>query len=134
MLSAIVQKVTGERLVDYMKPRLFDPLGTENPVWDESQEGVSLGGSGLRVTTEDILRLGQLFLQHGKWEGAQLLPESYVAEATTLQAIPPPKDPIPGIGYHFMIFPDQAAFGTGGLFGQNSNVRTQREGSSLFHR
>jgi CubicO group peptidase (beta-lactamase class C family) len=122
MLSAILQKVTGERLVDYMKRRLFDPLGITKPIWDESPEGVSLGGSGLRVRTEDVLRLGQLYLQNGKWEGKQIVPESWVAEATKVQATPPPNDPMPGMGYYFMVFPDHEAFGAGGLFGQSCTV------------
>ena len=63
MLSAIVQKVTGQAVVDYLKPRLFDPLGIENPTWDASKQGVSLGGFGLNVRTEDIARFGQLYLQ-----------------------------------------------------------------------
>jgi CubicO group peptidase (beta-lactamase class C family) len=119
MLSAIVQKVTGERLVDYMQPRFFEPLGIANSFWDVSPEGVSLGGSGLRVTTEDILRYGQFYLQRGSWEGSQILPESWVAEATSLQATTPPSDPIAGWGYNFIIYPEQGAFGSGGAFGQN---------------
>ena len=122
MLSAIVQKVTGERLVDYLKPKLFEPLGIANPVWDESPEGISLGGSGLRITTEDILRFGQLYLQQGAWEGTQILPETWVAEATSLQAATPPGDHIKGWGYNFTIFPEQEAFGSGGVFGQNCYI------------
>ncbi len=58
ILSAVIQKVTGERLLDYLRPRLFEPLGVIDPVWHESPEGVTLGGVGLRLTTEDILRFG----------------------------------------------------------------------------
>ena len=74
MLSAIVQKVTGQPVVEYLRPRLFDPLGIENPTWDASKQGVSLGGFGLNVRTEDIARFGQLYLQKGMWQGKQLLP------------------------------------------------------------
>ena len=118
MLSAIVQKATSERLVDYMKPRFFDPLGIANPVWDQSPEDVSLGGSGLCVTTEDILRFGQVYLQRGVWKGRQILPESWITEATSLQASTPPNDSIRGWGYNFIIYPDQQAYGSGGQFGQ----------------
>src|SRR4051812_9188252 len=67
-LSAIVTKVTGETTLDYLKPRLFEPLGIENPTWDSSPEGNSLGGYGLHLCTEDIAKFGQLYLQKGKWQ------------------------------------------------------------------
>ena len=73
MLSAIVQKATGQTLLDYLGPRLFEPLGIESPTWDASPQGISLGGYGLNATTEDIARFGQLYLQSGAWQGRQLL-------------------------------------------------------------
>ncbi len=85
MLSAIVKKVTGQTSLEFLKPRLFDPLGIENPKWDASPEGPSLGGYGLYVCTEDIAKFGQLYLQRGKWNGKQLLPEKWVEEATSKQ-------------------------------------------------
>lgn len=85
MLSAIVQKVTGERVVDYLQPRLFTPLGIAAPKWDENPQGISIGGFGLYLKTEDIAKFGQLYLQRGIWEGKQLIPESWVAAATSKQ-------------------------------------------------
>ena len=85
MLSAIVQKVTGKKIVDYLQPRLFDPLGIEAPHWDESPEGINCGGWGLYLKTEDLAKMGQLLLQKGKWNGKQVLPEEYVTEATRAQ-------------------------------------------------
>src|SRR5690606_24935829 len=85
MLSAIVQKVSGQKLVDYLKPRLFDPLGIENPTWDESRQGVSLGGFGLNIRTEDIARFGLLYLRNGEWKGKRLLSPEWVAMATSKQ-------------------------------------------------
>ena len=85
MLSAIVQKVTGEKIVDYLQPRLFDPLGIEAPRWEESPQGINCGGWGLYLKTEDLAKMGQLLLQGGKWNGKQVLPEEYVAEATRAQ-------------------------------------------------
>ncbi|MBP5631131.1 MAG: serine hydrolase, partial [Bacteroidaceae bacterium] len=69
MLSAIVQKVTGQKVVDYLQPRLFDPLGIEAPRWDESPQGINCGGWGLYLKTEDLAKMGQLLLQKGKWKG-----------------------------------------------------------------
>ncbi len=81
VLSAIVTKVTGQTVLEYLKPRLFDPLGIENPRWDSSPEGNSLGGTGLYLRTEDMAKFGQLILQHGEWNGKQLVPRKWVEEA-----------------------------------------------------
>lgn len=84
-LSAIVTKVTGQTELEYLKPRLFEPLGIENPRWDASPEGNSLGGYGLYLCTEDIAKFGQLYLQKGKWNGKQLVPQDWVEQATIKQ-------------------------------------------------
>lgn len=85
MLSAIVQKVTGEKVVDYLMPRLFEPLGIDKPKWEESPEGINCGGWGLYLKTEDLAKMGQLLLQKGMWNGKQLLPEGWVEEASKAQ-------------------------------------------------
>lgn len=82
MLSAIVQKVTGQKLVDYLKPRLFDPLGISGMDWEENMMGINTGGWGLRIRTEDMAKLGQLYLQKGQWNGNQVLPAAWIEEAT----------------------------------------------------
>lgn len=84
-LSAIVTKTTGQTTLEYLKPRLFAPLGIEHPEWDSSPEGNSLGGYGLKLCTEDIAKFGQLYLQKGKWNGQQLIPEAWVEQATSKQ-------------------------------------------------
>jgi CubicO group peptidase (beta-lactamase class C family) len=84
-LSAIVTKVTGQTSLDFLKPRLFEPLGIDHPQWDSSPEGYSLGGYGLKLCTEDIAKFGQLYLQKGKWNGKQLIPEQWVEQATSKQ-------------------------------------------------
>jgi CubicO group peptidase (beta-lactamase class C family) len=84
-LSAIVTKVTGQTTLEFLKPRLFEPLGIENPEWASSPEGNSLGGYGLKLCTEDIAKFGQLYLQKGKWNGKQLIPEKWVEQATSKQ-------------------------------------------------
>jgi CubicO group peptidase (beta-lactamase class C family) len=84
-LSAIVTKVTGQTTLDYLKPRLFEPLGIKNPRWDSSSEGYSFGGYGLYLCTEDIAKFGQLYLQNGNWNRRQIVPEKWVEEATRKQ-------------------------------------------------
>jgi len=91
-LSAIVQKVTGQKEVDYLKPRLFDPLGIKGIDWEVNTQGVNTGGWGLRVKTEDLAKMGQLYLQKGMWNGKQILPKAWVEEATTFKI-----DQAPGV-------------------------------------
>lgn len=86
MLSAIVQKVTGEKLLDYLQPRLFEPLGISKPTWETSPQGINMGGWGLSIKTEDIARFGQLYLQKGTWNGKRILEESWVEKASSPQA------------------------------------------------
>jgi CubicO group peptidase (beta-lactamase class C family) len=83
MLSAIVQKVTGQRVLDYLQPRLFSPLGISGIDWEVSPQKVNAGGWGLRLKTEDMAKFGQLFLQKGNWNGKQIIPSSWVEEAST---------------------------------------------------
>ena len=85
MLSAIVQKVTGQKIVDYLQTRFFDPLGIDKPRWEESPQGINCGGWGLYLKTEDLAKMGQLLLQKGRWNGKQILPEWWVTEATRKQ-------------------------------------------------
>ncbi|MCA9270485.1 MAG: serine hydrolase [Planctomycetales bacterium] len=85
MQSAIVQKVTGQTTLDYLTPRLFEPLGIKKPVWDASPQGVSIGGYGLYLCTEDIAKFGQLYLQKGMWNGKRLIPAEWIAQATSKQ-------------------------------------------------
>jgi CubicO group peptidase (beta-lactamase class C family) len=93
MLSAIVQKVTGEKIANYLRPRLFDPLGIEGYDWEESPEGINSGGWGLRIKTEDMAKFGQLYLQKGSWNGAQIIPAAWVEEATTFKIDQAPDAP-----------------------------------------
>ena len=85
MLSAIVQQVTGEKVVDYLTPRLFEPLHIDKPKWEESQQGINCGGWGLYLKTEDLAKMGQLLLQNGEWNGKQLIPAEWVAEMSKKQ-------------------------------------------------
>ena len=85
MLAAIVQTVTHQRVLDYLKPRLFDPLGIKDEDWEASNSGINTGGWGLRLKTEDMAKLGMLYLHKGMWNGKQLLPQAWVDEATTFK-------------------------------------------------
>jgi len=120
MLSAIVRKVTGETVLDYLKPRLFEPLGIENPEWGASPQGNTFGGWGLKIRTEDIAKFGQLYLQRGRWEGKQLVPVAWVEQATSKQVSngsDPSKDWDQGYGFQFWRCRHNAFRGDG-AFGQ----------------
>src|SRR5689334_12224247 len=93
ILSAIVQKVTGQKVVDYLKPRFFDPLGITGMDWETDMQGINTGGWGLRLKTEDMAKFAQLFLQKGKWNGKQILPESWIEEASTKKILQSPDAP-----------------------------------------
>jgi len=90
MLSAIVQKMTGFTVLEYLTPRLFKPLAIEGVKWEESPQGINCGGWGLYLKTEDLAKMGQLLLQKGKWKGEQILPEKWVEEASKKQVISAP--------------------------------------------
>lgn len=85
MLSAIVQKVSGQSLTEYLQPRLFAPLGIERPEWEVSEEGIVMGGFGLKLTTGQIAAFGQMLLQRGEYGGRRLVPADYVDLATSRQ-------------------------------------------------
>jgi CubicO group peptidase (beta-lactamase class C family) len=119
ILSAIVQKVTGQTVLDYLTPRLFEPLGIEHPSWAASAQGISLGGYGLSIRTEDVARFGLLYLNKGNWYGKQLVPAAWAAVATARQTSngsDPKSDWEQGYGYQFWrnrhnIYRGDGAFG-----------------------
>ncbi|MEZ5070794.1 MAG: serine hydrolase [Bacteroidales bacterium] len=120
MCSAIIQKVTGSSTLDYLTPRLFEPLGIQKPTWDSDPSGVSAGGWGLSLRTEDISKFGQLMLQKGMWEGKQLVSSDWVEEATSLRTSNgsnPESDWDQGYGYQFWQCRNDAFRGDG-AFGQ----------------
>ena len=104
MLSAIVQKVTGQTVLEYLTPRLFEPLGVQQPTWETSPQGTSIGGYGLYLRTKDIAKFGQLYLQKGRWKGKQLIPAKWIERATSKQVSngsDPTKDWDQGYGFQF---------------------------------
>ena len=93
MLSCVISRVTGMSVRDYLMPRVFAPLGIEGPYWDADKKGRSFGAFGLFLTTEELARGGQLILDHGVWEGKQLVPEVFAREMVKKQVN---NDNVPG--------------------------------------
>ncbi|WP_309707247.1 serine hydrolase [Armatimonas sp.] len=120
MLSAILQKLTGERLLDYLTPRLLVPLGIKSPTWEQCPLGIDTGGWGLGVRTEDIAKFGQLYLSDGIWNGVRLLPEGWVESATKKHIAngdDPHSDWAQGYGFQFWRC-RHGAYRGDGAFGQ----------------
>jgi CubicO group peptidase (beta-lactamase class C family) len=120
MVSAIVQNVVGEPILDYLKPRLLQPLGIEGVTWERSPTGVCTGGWGLNLTTEAIAKFGALYLNRGCWNGKRLLSEKWIDAATTMKVSngdDPNNDWGAGYGYQFWRCQHNAYRGDG-AFGQ----------------
>lgn len=129
LLSAIVQKATGLKLIDYLRPRLFEPLGIENPTWQDLPQGITAGGIGLSITTEGIAKFGQLYAQRGQWQGKQILPAAWVERATAPQianAGHPNPDWAQGYGYQFWRC-RHGAYRGDGVFGQYCVVLPEQD-------
>ena len=90
MLSAIIQKLTGQKVINYLGPRLFQPLAIEGMTWETCPRGINTGGWGLAIQTEGLAKFGQLYLQKGVWNGKQILPATWIEEATTFKIQQPP--------------------------------------------
>ena len=118
-LAAIVQRLTGQTLIEYLRPRLFDPLGIDQAGWQQDVAGRDLGYTGLHATTDAIARLGLLYLQRGVWNGQRLLGEEWIAEATKLQ-VQSPKEPNPDWrqGYGFQFWMARHGYRGDGAYGQ----------------
>lgn len=129
MLSAIVQKVTGETVLDYLQPRLLKPLGIYDAVWGMSPEGINLGAGGLVIKTEDLAKLGQLYLQGGLWEGEQLIPADWVSDATSKQITNGADNGnwSWGYGYQFWRNPAPSGYRADGALGQFSFVLPEQD-------
>jgi CubicO group peptidase (beta-lactamase class C family) len=135
MLSAIVQQVTGQKILDYLQPRLFQPLGIAGIDWEVSPQGVNTGGWGLRLKTEDMAKFGQLFLQKGIWKGKQILPTAWIEEASTMKIMQNPKatqaekdssDWLQGYGYQMWRSRNNSYRGDG-AFGQYILVLPEKD-------
>jgi hypothetical protein len=96
--------VTGEKLIDYLRPRLFEPLGATEAIWETSDEGINMGGWGLSLNTHSLANFGQLLLQRGVWNGEQLVPAEWIDAATSAQvdnSVETNPDWQQGYGYQF---------------------------------
>ena len=117
VLSAIVTKRTGETLTEYLTPRLFEPLGITKYYWETCPKGITKGGWGLFLCAEDMAKLGQLYLQRGKWNGQQLVSEYWI-EISTARHLKTQNGTY-GYGYQLWMEQRPGSFEYNGMLGQN---------------
>ena len=117
VLSAIVTKRTGETLTEYLIPRLFGPLGITKYYWETCPKGITKGGWGLFLCAEDMAKLGQLYLQRGKWNGQQLVSEYWI-EISTARHLKTQNGTY-GYGYQLWMEQRPGSFEYNGMLGQN---------------
>ncbi|MCR5656203.1 MAG: beta-lactamase family protein [Butyrivibrio sp.] len=122
MLSAIVTEITGENMLDYLRPRLFDPLGIKRVYWENCPQKIAKGGWGMYLRMEDMAKLGQLYLNLGEYNGKQILPKEWVKESTRAH-IETGQDASPGYGYQMWTnSAREGAYTFNGMLGQNVYV------------
>lgn len=127
MLGALVQRVTGMTVDEYLKPRLFAPLGIAGEVWGQSQEGVNLTDGGLSVRTEDLAKFAQLYLQGGMWNGQRVLSEQWAADATARQVSTGNSDGNWNYGYGYQFWRSQQGYRADGSLGQFGFVLPEQD-------
>ncbi|MRG58713.1 serine hydrolase [Agromyces sp. CFH 90414] len=129
LLSAILRRVTGTGLLEFLGPRLFEPLGIDGARWERDPEGIEVGGFGLSVSIEAMAKLGELYRLRGRWGDRRLLSEAWVDAATAAQV---PNGPTDGgdwaEGYGFQFWRCRyGAYRADGAFGQFIVVWPERE-------
>ena len=135
--AAIVRRVSGLGLMDYLKPRLFDKLGIDakNLYWARQGDGCEFCSAGLQATTEDNLRLMALYLQKGVWEGERILSEEFVRLATTTRIStvhpddkrPPQPNINPGYGFMLWMCLPEDSYRADGMGGQYTVVLPRQD-------
>lgn len=122
LLSAIIQERSGITLFEYAKKYIFEPMNIMNVHWENSPEDKTKAGWGLYITLEDRMKLGQLFLNEGKWEGVQIVPKSWIKEMMNCWMVTPEYMNVYGYGYQGWIGKRKGSFIFNGVLGQNTIV------------
>ena len=119
VLARIVTKVSGLGLTDYLKKKIFKPLGITNYYWEKCPRGYAKGGWGLYISVEDFAKIGVLLSHKGIWNEKRLLSEEYINQATGRQVATPPENGDFDYGYQIWSCRNCNAFLFNGMFGQN---------------
>ena len=116
VLSALIQKLSGQSVVDYLVPRLFEPLGIEKPDWETNMLGECIGGTGAYLKLSDLAKICQCYADGGKYNGKQVIPEEWTHDATKMHVKFNNRDDYEGYGYLFWI--KDGSFSMTGMYGQ----------------
>jgi CubicO group peptidase (beta-lactamase class C family) len=127
MLSAIVQRTSGQSVDEFLTPRLFEPLGIQRHLWGKSPEGINMGDGGLSVRTEDFAKLGLLYLRGGQWNGQQLVSQQWVTDATSKEISNGNNDGNWSYGYGYQFWRSPIGFRADGSLGQYSFVMPDQD-------
>lgn len=126
MLAEVILHLTGKSLPEYLKPRLLAPLGITDIRWDKTPQGLEMGGWGIHIKTEDFAKMGLLFLQNGRWQGRQIVPEEWIREASAKQIENSSDTTLPdwGAGYCYQMWRNSTpnSYRMDGAYGQLSFV------------
>ena len=133
MLSAIVQRVTGYTMLEYLQKKLFDPMHITVADWETSPDGINTGGWGLRVQAETMGKLGLLLLNKGNWNGEQLVSADFVEQACSRLIDGGAKETVPATdgnqGYGYQVWQSKwpGSFRADGAMGQYTVVVPQED-------
>ncbi|MBF8184290.1 serine hydrolase [Nonomuraea sp. K274] len=142
VLSAIVQRVSGQPVDEYLRPRLFEPLGITDFDWERDPEGVASGGNGLSMRPRDLLSFGVLYLQDGVWQGRRILPNGWPQKASAphvrsalsgawngQELVPPAPDAVADSGYGYQFWTtEDGIYNAAGIFGQECMIFPEQDG------
>jgi len=126
LLGELVRRHTGTDLLDYLRPRVLEPLGIE-ATWDTDPAGRCLGWSGLHIDVRGLAAMGELLRCDGVWQGRRLLPEGWVARATAKQIVTVEPSPEWNLGYGYQVWMGREGFRLDGAYGQFAFVLPGRE-------
>lgn len=121
LVGVAVAKALGVHLYNYLKERLFEPLGIENPIYQNCTNGYFYGASGMGLTVSELAKIGQLCLHEGVYKGQRLVSTEYMEEATSIQQM----NREDGYGYYFWKYGD--GYRISGKWGQRSFVFPGRD-------
>ncbi|MHA2297264.1 MAG: serine hydrolase [Candidatus Hodarchaeales archaeon] len=115
LLSAIIQRVTGNTTLDFALENLFEPLGisSANVVWETDYQGIARGHSNLFLSPRSLAKFGNLFLNNGTWNGKQVISKEWIIASTTYKV----SSSYQQYGYQWWILEEFGGYGAAGLDG-----------------
>lgn len=130
LAGRMIEQAVGQRLGEYLYHHVFSKLGQGWPIWENDPMGHPIGGGSMFMTLTNMMKLGQLYLADGVWNGEQILDKNWVKEATKKQidTVPVPDNEIwwCGYGYQFWMSPYPKAYRADGMYGQVTTVLPEK--------